>query len=218
MNVSTRIAILALLCLELTACDRALRWTPETHTVRSGETLYSIAVQYNLDYRQIAEWNGIGSGSYIRAGQKLRLQPPSGGAVGASAPRRIPTPEQAAPAWRWPAAGPVLSAFGAASKTQSGIRIGGQQGQPIVAVAGGEVVYAGDGLPAYGLLVIIKHNATWLSAYGFNAGLRVKEGKLVQPGQTIATMGTDRSGRPQLHFEIRRNGQPVDPIRLLPRR
>lgn len=216
MSARVRILLIVLLALGLGACGKALRWTPESHTVRSGETLYSIAVQYDLDYRQLARWNRLGDGGYIRKGQKLRLRPPTGGAPSAAV--RKPAPSVPAPTWGWPTRGRVAMAYGAGPKTQSGIRIAGTQGQPVVAVASGEVVYAGDGLPTYGLLVIIKHNATWLSAYGYNAKLQVKEGDRVKAGQTIAGMGADRTGNPQLHFEIRRNGQPVDPIRLLPRR
>ena len=203
--------------LVLTACTNALRWTPDYHTVRAGETLYSIALRYDLDHRQLASWNRLGSGTYIRQGQKLRLSPPprgSGTTVASKpAPKTYP-----APGWAWPTSGRVAEAYGASARTESGIRIAGKTGQAVYAVAAGEVVYAGDGLPSYGQMLIIEHNDTWLSAYGFNSKLRVKEGDRVKARARVADMGTTPAGAAQLHFEIRRNGQPVDPLRYLPQR
>jgi lipoprotein NlpD len=214
----------AIFCvLILTACSNAFRWQPDYHTVKSGETLYSIALQHNLDQRQLASWNSLGSGAYIREGQRLRLKP----SAGYKASQRNSSKQQTtvssaavlpAPAWRWPTNGAVLLRFGESSKTKSGIRIGGHKGQAIQATAAGEVVYAGTGLRSYGQLLIIKHNETWLSAYGFNSKLLVAEGAKLQAGQSIAEMGSDSAGRTLLHFEIRRNGQPVDPLRYLPAR
>ncbi len=108
--------------------------------------------------------------------------------------------------------------FGATAKTQSGVQIGGRLGQPVRAAASGDVVYAGGGLPGYGQLLIIKHDDTWLSAYGHNEELLVREGQGVRQGQEIARMGRGPGGQPMLHFEIRRNGAPLDPLRLLPQR
>ena len=208
-----------LIALLLVSCSNALRWTPEYHTVRKGETLYSIAMSYDLDPRSLASWNRLGDGTYIRKGQKLRLKPRSRGAPGKSTTRPAPVAKvEPAPRWNWPTKGSVADKFGASPKTQSGIRIAGSKGQPVKAVAAGEVVYAGGGLPSYGQLLIIKHNETWLSAYGFNSRLRVTEGAKVSAGQHIADMGKTRAGASQLHFEIRRSGQPVDPLRYLPRR
>ncbi len=210
-----------LLAVWLAACSNALRWTPEYHTVRAGETLYAIAMRYDIDYRQLAAWNGLGDGTFIRKGQRLYLKGPAPGVdkKGASTAAARPAPKLLpAPAWRWPTAGPVVEAYGSSPQTESGIRISGTEGQPVLAVAAGEVVYAGGGLPSYGQLVIIKHNETWLSAYGFNSLLRVREGSRVKAGQEIAAMGRTRAGKAQLHFEIRRNGQPVDPARYLPAR
>jgi len=221
-NISFNLPLIACVLL-LTACSgNALRWTPDYHTVRSGETLYSIAHSYGLDYRQLAKWNGLGDGSVIRDGQRLRLKPSGSAANGSSADsnssRASNTPAAPAPAWFWPTAGNVYLRFGASQKTESGIRITGSNGQPVRSAAAGEVVYAGSGLASYGNLLIIKHNETWLSAYGFNSVLLVREGQSVTSGQNIARMGLDSSGRPVLHFEIRRNGQPVDPMRYLPAR
>ena len=121
-----------------------------------------------------------------------------------------------APAWQWPIRGAVVSPYGAAQGTGSGIGIGGQLGSDIRASAAGQVVYAGDGLAAYGNLVIIKHNDTFLSAYGHNDALMVGEGDAVRQGDVIARMGMGPERRPQVHFEIRRNGTPVDPLGYLP--
>ena len=103
-------------------------------------------------------------------------------------------------------------------KTQSGVRIGGAPGAPVAAAAAGDIVYAGTGLRSYGQLLIVKHNETWLSAYGFNSRLLVGEGDRVAQGQVIAEMGEDSTGNAILHFEIRRNGKPVNPLQYLPRR
>ena len=111
----------------------------------------------------------------------------------------------------------MVSAYGSASGTGKGIAIGGVVGQDVRAAAPGRVVYAGDGLVGYGQLLIIKHNDTYLSAYGHNDRLVVAEGDTVERGQVIAAMGMGPGRLPQLHFEIRRNGTPVDPLGHLPR-
>ena len=121
-----------------------------------------------------------------------------------------------APTWQWPIRGPVVSPYGAAQGTGSGVGIGGRLGADIRASATGQVVYAGDGLAAYGNLIIIKHNDTFLSAYGHNDALIVGEGDAVQQGDVIARMGMGPERQPRVHFEIRRNGTPVDPLGYLP--
>jgi lipoprotein NlpD len=120
-------------------------------------------------------------------------------------------------AWAWPAAGSVLAGFDEARQAK-GLAIGGKAGDPVLAAADGRVVYAGSGLRGYGNLVIVKHNATFLSAYAHNQTLLVKEDQVVRRGQKIAEMGSSEAERVQLHFEIRRLGRPVDPARLLPAR
>ncbi len=120
------------------------------------------------------------------------------------------------PAWVWPASGPVLAAFDDAR--QKGLAIGGKSGDAVLAAADGRVVYAGSGLRGYGNLLIVKHNATYLSAYAHNQTLLVKEDQSVRRGQKIAEMGATGAEQVQLHFEIRRLGKPVDPARLLPPR
>jgi len=209
---------------------------PESHTVKSGDTVYSIAWQYGLDQRDLAAWNGLDKGGLIYPGQSLRLSAPSGytsartsSKSGSTAPARSSSnsnkgqqsasgPAQPVGSWQWPTTGKVISAYGASAKTQSGIQIGGRKRQPIYAAAAGEVVYSGSGLPGYGELLIIKHNADYLSAYGHNDSLLVKEGEQVRTGQRIAQMGNGPDQQPLLHFEIRRHGAPVNPMQYLPRR
>jgi lipoprotein NlpD len=115
--------------------------------------------------------------------------------------------------WMWPAKGKVLAPFTEASK---GMDIAGRKGAPVLAAAGGRVVYAGTGLRGYGKLVIIKHNNTWLSAYAHNENILVKEQQDVRKGQKIAEMGSSDTDQVKLHFEVRRQGKPVDPAKVLP--
>lgn len=119
--------------------------------------------------------------------------------------------------WRWPAQGRVVAAFKADDPLRKGIKIAGRSGDPIRSAEAGRVVYSGSGLIGYGRLIIVKHNDNYLSAYGHNREILVTEGDQVTKGQKIAEMGTANNGEPLLHFEIRRDGKPVDPLRLLPR-
>jgi lipoprotein NlpD len=121
-------------------------------------------------------------------------------------------------AWRWPADGQVAGSFVAGDPTKQGIDIVGKAGDPVRAAAGGSVVYSGNGLVGYGELIIIKHNPSFLSAYGHNRKRLVKEGDTVKSGQAIAEMGSSSATRDSLHFEIRRNGKPGNPLDYLPRR
>lgn len=118
--------------------------------------------------------------------------------------------------WLWPAGGPVLAGFD--ESTNKGVDIGGNPGDPIIASAAGQVVYSGSGLRGYGKLVIIKHNDEFLTAYAHNQTLLVKEGDDISKGQRIAELGSTDADRPKLHFEIRRQGRPVDPMQYLPPR
>lgn len=137
------------------------------------------------------------------------------GAVAASAPIAAgPRDPEGEPNWMWPAAGPVATGFD--ELKSKGLAITGKAGDPVLAAADGRVVYAGAGLRGYGNLVIVKHNATYLTAYAHNQALLVKEDQAVRRGQKIAEMGNSDADRVQLHFEIRRQGKPVDPARLLP--
>lgn len=119
-------------------------------------------------------------------------------------------------AWRWPSQGPVTRGYSAT--VHKGIDIGGRRGEPVVAVAAGDVVYAGTGIVGFGELLIIKHDDVYLSAYGHNDRLLVAEGARVSAGQQIAEKGSTGTDVVKLHFEIRKEGKPIDPIQLLPRR
>ncbi len=120
--------------------------------------------------------------------------------------------------WRWPANGRLVATWKAGDPLRKGIKIAGREGQPVLAAEGGKVVYSGSGLIGYGRLIIIKHNDNYLSAYGHNRKLLVRQDQRVTKGQKIAEMGRANDGRPLLHFEIRRDGKPVDPLKLLPHR
>lgn len=129
--------------------------------------------------------------------------------------------------WRWPHLGPIIAKYYSRSSgnldglaqgvPNKGIDISGQLGDPIFAAADGEVVYAGNGLLGYGNLVIINHNEHYLSAYAHSRKILVKEGQIIKIGQKIAEMGSSESQQIKLHFEIRRDGQPVDPLKYLPK-
>ena len=152
----------------------------------------------------------------------LAASAPSAGAP--AAPVAAAAPLLAAPAreaddeltWAWPAVGPVATAFD--DVKSKGLAITGKAGDAVLAAADGRVVYAGSGLRGYGNLVIVKHNATYLTAYAHNQALLVKEDQAVRRGQKIAEMGATEAERVQLHFEVRRQGKPIDPARLLPAR
>jgi lipoprotein NlpD len=140
---------------------------------------------------------------------------PAPAAATAAPPVPVREPDDDVP-WAWPAAGPVASAFD--EGRNKGVAITGRAGDPVLAAADGRVVYAGSGLRGYGNLVIVKHNNTYLTAYAHNQALLVKEDQAVRRGQKIAEMGSTDADRVQLHFEIRRQGRPVDPLKLLPAR
>lgn len=200
------------------------------YIVRQGDTLYSIAWAFGLDYRALATANSLKSPYRIRVGQKLIMTtgPRSAGAL---VPKRAENSvsarqsvkkrqvKQARPvtvnfngAWRWPAKGRLSSRFSAARGGNKGIDIQGRLGEPIKAAADGVVVYSGGGVRAYGNLIIIKHNSSFLSAYAYNLRNLVGVGMRVHRGQTIATMGRNDGGKVLLHFEIRKNGRPVNPL------
>ena len=175
------------------------------YTVRPGDTLYSIAWRHGVDYRALGELNRIPAPYLIRPGQTLRI-------AGAPAPAKAPTP---APdrRWRWP----LAKRAGAPSTEPShrGLALSAPIGTPVRAARAGTVVYAGNGLPGYGNLLIVKHDGDWLSAYGHNQRLLAQEGQAVSAGQPIALSGRDAEGEPALYFEIRRRGRQVDAARLL---
>jgi lipoprotein NlpD len=279
------------------ATTPAVEQRAETYTVKRGDTLYSIALDHGVDYRELAAWNNIVDPAVLKEGTVLRLRPTGaqpetrvqvqpdasvqvrpvvtpgsvearslGGdtrastespraAVAAAAARpellktgpkamKLPYSEEnvavilrqsppeakvetlAPPSgaavesdgvdWMWPASGRVLAGF--SKGANKGVDILGKVGDPVFASASGRVVYSGAGLRGYGKLVIIKHNDTYLSAYAHNSNLLVKEGQAVVRGQKIAEIGNTDSPQVKLHFEIRRLGEPVDPLKFLPER
>jgi len=237
----------------------------EFYTVRKGDTLFSIALDHGLEYRELAQWNGITDPGMIRVGQQLRLTsprpavatapaktapgvqgrpigdaPPPAGDNVKTQPQAVrapysdqtyaqmakadtePAPKPELPvagddgiAWGWPATGKLVSAFNDSANLK-GIAIAGKLGQPVLASAPGRVIFSGTGIRGFGKLIVIKHNNTYLSVYGHNNELLVKEGQTVAKGQKIAEMGSTDTDRVKLHFEIRRFGKPVDPAKLLP--
>jgi lipoprotein NlpD len=136
--------------------------------------------------------------------------------TGAAPAQPVPHDSDDDLAWAWPAAGPVIAAFD--DTRTKGLSISGKPGDAVLAAADGKVVYAGSGLRGYGNLVIIKHNANYLTAYAHNQALLVKEDQIVKRGQKIAEMGSTDADRTELHFEIRKQGKPIDPAKLLPPR
>jgi len=223
-----RLSTLVLVALLLVSCSGGSTWrdSPQTHIVRKGETLFAIAWRYGRTTSELAHWNQLGNGSLIYPGQVLQLSGPVVGrsslssSAGRKSTRPLPSiPAQAPPKWAWPTSGKINVEFGAKPGTGTGVLIDGKQGQFVRAAAAGRVVYAGSGLIGYGKLIILKHNETYLTAYGYNATLMVREGDPIKSGQKIATMGEGPERKPRLHFEIRRNGEPINPrASLLQRR
>lgn len=152
------------------------------------------------------------------AGGAATARPPASSEAPAAAPSTRPGTAAGPHGWRWPTEGSLDVESARARAGDYGIRILGTRGQDIRAADGGKIMYAGDGLKAYGLLVIVQHSPEWLSAYGHNERILVREGDEVRAGQPIATMGMGPGNAAMLHFEIRRNGKPVEPVRLLPAR
>ncbi len=268
---------------------------PARYEVNKGDTLYSMAWRYGLDYKRLARWNRIAAPYPIYVGQVLSLKPPAMVAESKPKPRSkppmpppvvqkkpvpppapkppLPTPKpppapapektlleapkvapradaKAAPekrvdvtlaatpesrpppvrqkpplpprksgslTWIWPTRGDVIQTFRKDDRTRQGIRISGKLGQDVLAAETGKVVYTGSGLPGYGKLIIIKHNKNYLSAYGFNRKLLVRDGEQVARGERVAEMGSSADGKALLHFEIRRRDTPLNPLGLLPR-
>jgi lipoprotein NlpD len=209
------------------------------HRVHAGETLYSIAWRYGLDYRDLALRNNLNASPRLHTGQiiYLRGSPPNVvtpvvttekikfSEVGTpTAVKKLVSknyfesnaePNAAVNYWQWPARGRVTGTFSTVNK---GINISGKLSQPIYAAAAGKVVYSGHGLRGYGNLIIIKHNSTFLTAYAHNRKNLVTEGEWVKIGQIIAEMGNTGSRSIMLHFEIRREGVPVNPLDYLSNR
>jgi lipoprotein NlpD len=201
------------------------RAIPASYVVQRGDSLHAIAWRFRLDYRDLVRWNRLSNPDLIFPGQRLRLRGGAEQATAASSARndaapssvlKQPSPTMTAIHWCWPAAGeirPATSALGT-----KGIEIFGKRRQRIDAAADGEVVYSGSGLRGYGQLIIVRHDAEFLSAYAHNERILVGEGSHVTAGQQIAEMGDSGAKRVMLHFEVRRNGVTVDPLRFLPQK
>jgi lipoprotein NlpD len=225
-DYSLKLLVVIIVLLFMSACGWSkIRWdntSRNQHIVRTGETLFMIAWRHGEDPRDLSRWNNLGDGSLIYPDQVIWLTPFSGEHRPGNTLSAERTGRQTLPLipihstlpWDWPAIGKVMVEFGERSST--GILIGGSADQPIKAAATGTVVYSGNGLIGYGELIILRHNDTYLSAYGHNASLLVRDGEIIKKGQRIATMGKGLGGKPRLHFEIRRNGKPINPRQYLP--
>jgi lipoprotein NlpD len=228
-------------------------WRPGTYHIKPGDTLYSIAWEFGLDYRDLAHWNRIRAPHKIIAGRQLRLTAPAGSgkapktktakagnaqlktssrpasrktisvtsrkktSSSASSIGTTAALQQGPIKWRWPSQGKIIATYSPHLGHNRGLNIAGKLKQPIKAAAAGRVVYAGDGLKAYGNMVIIKHSERYLSAYANNHTMLIREGQRVSAGESIATMGQRIDGKTLLHFEIRRDGKPIDPLKRLPK-
>ena len=212
---------------------------PGYYTVQKGDTLTRIGLEHGQAWRDVARWNNLSNPDVIEVGQVLRVAPPgatvdnagvvvrpiaspANNAVSAAAPAgakpaSTPAASNGAAAddigLAWPANGQVVQGFDEAKN--KGIDIAGKAGDPVLAAADGQVVYAGAGLRGYGNLVILKHDNTYLTAYAHNQKLLVKEDQKVRRGEKIAEMGSSDADRVKLHFEVRRQGKPVDPAKFL---
>jgi len=217
---------------------------PGYYTVKPGDTLIRIGLDHGQNWRDIIRWNSIENPNLIEVGQVLRVSPPvveanqevavtkpvQIGSMSAATEDKKTPPQAEAPAVNavrnegaeesfqlsWPAQGTVSSNFD--DSKNKGLDISGKTGDAILAAADGKVVYSGAGLRGYGNLIILKHNNTFLTAYAHNQTLLVREDQSVKRGQKIAEMGNSDSEQVKLHFELRRLGKPVDPLKFLPNR
>ncbi len=215
------------------------------YRVKPGDTLSRIAAESGQNDRDLVTWNNLANPNQVEVNQLLRVVPPGANGAASAAgvsttliagsgvqsgplgsaegvtqvPSQTGTTEMHAASssgigLAWPVHGPLLSGFN--ETNNKGIDIGGATGDPVWAAASGRVVYAGNGLRGYGNLLIVKDDATFLTAYAHNSALMVREGDTVTKGQKIAEMGNTDSDRVMLHFELRRDGKPIDPLKYLP--
>ena len=212
---------------------------PGYYTVKPGDTLIRIGLDNGQNFKDLARWNNLDNPNQLEVGQVLRVAPPvaaaasgvvtkpvTSGAVAATAPgtaagvtKPVGVPAAAVEddiAWIWPATGGVIGNFDGSKNL--GIDIDGKAGDPVLASADGTVVYVGAAVRAYGNLIILKHNNAYVTAYAHNQTLLVKEDQAVRKGQKIAEMGNSDADRVKLHFELRRQGKAVDPVKFLPPR
>jgi lipoprotein NlpD len=217
------------------------------YIVRPGDTLRAIAAAFNVTVDDLVRWNDFDVKASLKVGQVLRLTPPAEVAVAApitpgggaqarpltpgatsppaaSAPDAPPPATPAAPAplnWGWPLPGRLLSRFGEKldqSSPNKGIDIAATEGDPVMAAADGTVFYIGSMLPGYGNFLVLKHNDEFISVYAHNRKVLVKKDQKVKRGEAIAEAGKTSTASPRLHFEIRKDGRPVDPLPYLPKR
>ena len=220
--------------------------TPKVYTVKGGDTLFAIAWRYGWDYKALAKLNKIPAPYTIYVGQKIAFNAASATQVKPVVVKKTNTVKQtttksvakavaATPQpskqvskpvkpykgssslrWQWPLRGDVVQRFSGKSETSKGVDIAAKPGSNVLAAAKGQIVYAGNGIQGYGNLLIIKHNDTYLSAYAYNSRLLVGEGDIVKSGQVIARSGKGPQLDGRLHFEIRKDGKPVNPQSYLP--
>lgn len=236
---------LALLSLLAVGCatspapvtERGISEAPASgyHRVREGDTLYSIAWRYGLDWEQLARRNAIAAPYTIQPGQRISVlaaaSPPATAAssrraetapaAARPAPRPAPTRTAAAGPlrWDWPLEGEVVRGFELrGDAVNKGLDIRATSGAAVRTAARGEVVYAGTGLRGHSRLVIVKHDDRWLSAYAHDDEILVREGQVLAAGARVARLAGASGSSRVLHFEIRREGKPVDPAALLPSR
>ncbi|WP_224028129.1 peptidoglycan DD-metalloendopeptidase family protein [Paraburkholderia caribensis] len=236
LTTKIRRLVCAAMVAALAACGSA-PVGPGYYRVERGDTLYKIARSNRTSVESLTRWNKLSNPDSLEVGQVLRVAPPPGTATAStgstrssasasasasasSSSRSAAADTPAAPASSisliWPATGNVVRGFD--GNNSKGIDIANAAGTPVFAAASGTVVYASNGLRGYGNLLIIKHNADYLTAYAHNRSLLVKEGETVQQGQKIAEMGDSDNDRVMLHFELRYAGRSIDPARSLPPR
>ncbi|WP_426187111.1 peptidoglycan DD-metalloendopeptidase family protein [Pseudomonas sp. NFXW11] len=225
-----RLLLIALL-LSLSACSSNSSSSGPLkageYRVQRGDTLYSIASRNGTNWKEVARLNGLKAPYTVEVGQVLRVGgAPKATRVASSKPRATASKSRPAPSappmpkvtlqgWTWPLRGVLIGRFSPTGKLNQGIRVATSEGQPVHASLGGKVAFAGY-MRGYGNLMILQHGPSYTSTYAYNSKLLVKEGQMVIKGQKIAEAGSQDTDRAQLYFEIRANGVPVDPLRLLP--
>ncbi len=199
--------------------DRLKLPARQRHRVRRGETLYRIADRYDVPVRELAAVNGLKPPYVIRPGQELVIPTGRGEAMAVAGAGHLPSPPPSSGGFGWPVIGRIIATFGPkpGGLRNDGINIAAPRGAPVRATDSGVVAYAGDGIRAFGKLILIRHGNGWVSAYAHNDEMLVRRGDIVRRGQIIARVGqTGLVDSPQLHFELRRGKRPVDPLRHLP--